>query len=313
MTSGIVYFNAKPIEIRNDYMNATALCQANGKDFSDWRGNKGTTEFLAELTFTAGIPADRLVISREGRHGGTWVHRRVWYQLGQWCNAKCAVWVSGLLEQYHEEFTRAAFGEPVPLDQLSLLDRPARTDDADDDGTPAVLEDDPPVVRLPPLAAAAAGDITALREADRWLHAEGGWGPMWTDDSSLEAKLLTKLAHDVAELIKTVNEKLSLGTTAALDQIGLDVLDLATAHRFDRGRIADIHEKVSQLTEHFHINGPELAREAQDIIANVAERRHIQPTTCICHIRRQASRKQTYYMPCPVHEPSLPESQGWGR
>src|SRR5215471_2227971 len=301
MTSGIVYYNAKPIEIRNDYMNATALCQANGKEFAHWRENAATQEFLNELSVNIGIPILRLVVShRGGKREGTFVHRRVWYQLGQWCNAKCAVWVSGLLEQYHEEFTRAAFGEPVPLDQISLFDMPPRSDE--DDGTPAILTDDAPITKLPPLADAAAGDVSALQAADRWLHAEGGWGEMWSDDSSIENKLLAKLAHDVGELIRTVNEKLSAGMASALEQVGIDLADLASAHRFERGKIADLHAMVSQLTEHFHVHGPELVRETQDVVAAVAERR-VTPLKCICHVRRQPSRRQTYYMPCPVHEP----------
>lgn len=60
------------------YVNATAMCNAVGKLFADYRRLKATDEFLKELASDMGIPISQLVLSFKGNttqyQQGTWVH-----------------------------------------------------------------------------------------------------------------------------------------------------------------------------------------------------------------------------------------------
>jgi len=93
-------FNGKQIEQRGDdgYMDATAMCKANKKQWGHYWANKTTQEFLTELASVIGIPMTGLVqIKQGGKSGeqGTYVHPRVATHLAQWCSPKFAVVVSG--------------------------------------------------------------------------------------------------------------------------------------------------------------------------------------------------------------------------
>ena len=103
----IEHYQGMPVafRVKDRYANATALCQANGKFFNNYYENKTTKEFLAALSRSTGIPVDVLVqIRMDGPNieRGTWVHPKVAYNLAQWCNAECAVWVVNVLDHLHE-------------------------------------------------------------------------------------------------------------------------------------------------------------------------------------------------------------------
>ena len=79
------------------YINATAMCQAAGKQFKHYNENKATRDFLAELAIEVGIPTSMLVQSIHGgdiHFQGSWVHPQVAIHLGQWVSPKFAVQVS---------------------------------------------------------------------------------------------------------------------------------------------------------------------------------------------------------------------------
>jgi hypothetical protein len=85
------------------YVNATAICQAVGKLFADYRRLTTTKAFLDELSKSMGIPIDQLVYTvvtgpNEGR--GTWVHPDVAINLGQWCSPKFAVAVAKWVREW---------------------------------------------------------------------------------------------------------------------------------------------------------------------------------------------------------------------
>jgi len=98
MTNITRTFNGTPIGQRDDgYLNATAMCKANGKEWSNYRQNDTTSEFLEALESSLGIPRGLLVVSvtkgpNEGR--GTWVHPQAAYHLAQWCSPAFAVQVT---------------------------------------------------------------------------------------------------------------------------------------------------------------------------------------------------------------------------
>lgn len=111
-------FNDVAIGQRLDgYLNATAMCRANGKLWGHYWATDTAQEFAAELSGSIGIPIDLLVSSittgpNAGR--GTWVHPQIGYHLAQWCSAKFAVQVT---EWIHDIKTKGYATAPgVDLD-----------------------------------------------------------------------------------------------------------------------------------------------------------------------------------------------------
>ncbi len=80
-----------PQRITDGYINATALCKASGKKFSDYSRRKNTELFLDELFLATGIPVRSMVVAEKG---GTWVHPDIAVNLAQWLSPKFAVAVS---------------------------------------------------------------------------------------------------------------------------------------------------------------------------------------------------------------------------
>jgi len=87
------------------YLDATAMCKANGKQFKHYLENQSTTDFLKVLSLNVGIPTFKLIESKPGRYGGSWVHPQVSINLAQWCSPKFAVlvteWVFELMTKGH--------------------------------------------------------------------------------------------------------------------------------------------------------------------------------------------------------------------
>ena len=79
------------------FVNATAMCKADGKQFADYARLGITRAFLSELSSDMGIPMSGLVVTIRGgppEAQGTWVHPDVAINLGQWCSPKFAVAVA---------------------------------------------------------------------------------------------------------------------------------------------------------------------------------------------------------------------------
>ncbi|MET4219571.1 hypothetical protein ABIB00_004794 [Bradyrhizobium sp. LB14.3] len=88
---------------RDGYVNATAVCQAAGREFKHYNENKTTKDFVAALSAEVRIPASGLIQIMKGgdiRIQGSWVHPQVAIHLAQWLSVKFAVqvshWVYGL-------------------------------------------------------------------------------------------------------------------------------------------------------------------------------------------------------------------------
>lgn len=85
------------------YINATAMCQASGKQFNDYFRLKASQAFLEELSTETGIPVSGLVVTSKGGiilNQGTWVHPDVAIHLAQWCSPKFAVQVSRWVREW---------------------------------------------------------------------------------------------------------------------------------------------------------------------------------------------------------------------
>ncbi|MER9623295.1 KilA-N domain-containing protein [Mesorhizobium sp. M0222] len=82
---------------KDGYINATAMCQAAGKEWSGYKRLATTADFLVALESVLQINRTDLVQSISGgdpRLQGTWVHPQVAINLAQWCSAEFAVKVS---------------------------------------------------------------------------------------------------------------------------------------------------------------------------------------------------------------------------
>ena len=70
------------------YVNATELCRAVGKEFTDYTGQDYTQEFLAVLSSMTGLTLSQLIQTREGE---IWIHPIVTVNFGTWLSPKIAV------------------------------------------------------------------------------------------------------------------------------------------------------------------------------------------------------------------------------
>lgn len=92
-------FNATPVPQRasDGYINATAMCKAAGKRWSNYIENAGSKAFVNALSSDLGIPTSVLINSMRGGHPdkqGTYVHPQVAVHLAQWLSPEFAVQVS---------------------------------------------------------------------------------------------------------------------------------------------------------------------------------------------------------------------------
>jgi hypothetical protein len=99
-------WNNTPISRRStdEYVNATAMCKANGKQWNDyWRLDRAT-EYLEALSSETGISVSNLcLVTKGGAYQGTWVHPQVAIDLARWISAPFAVWMDGWLLAKVEE------------------------------------------------------------------------------------------------------------------------------------------------------------------------------------------------------------------
>ena len=118
------------IPIRKDGMvNATELCKAGNKKFNHYHNLKQTQEFIKELEIMEKIPESKLIIVKHGgdfsksvinnllnsKVHGTWIHRKVAYNLAQWISPYFAVQVSKILD---ELFTKGEVKLQRPIHKL---------------------------------------------------------------------------------------------------------------------------------------------------------------------------------------------------
>lgn len=97
------------------YVNATAMCKANGKLWKNYHQNDRTQAYIAALAGVAGIPAtgnDGVVQTAKGGRPeiqGTWIHPRLAIDLARWISPEFAVWMDGwFLEWIQGRATAAA-------------------------------------------------------------------------------------------------------------------------------------------------------------------------------------------------------------
>jgi len=82
----------------DNYINATQLCQAGGKQFNDWFRLNSSKQLLNEAADDIDIPISQLVDIKKRNSGAfdydTWIHPDLAIQLAQWISSKFALQVS---------------------------------------------------------------------------------------------------------------------------------------------------------------------------------------------------------------------------
>lgn len=138
-------WNDTPIGRRpsDGYVNATAMCKANGKKLNHYLDLDRTSDYLNALeaslvaqtpceSAVAGIPVTgvSLIEIRQGGNNpesqGTWVHPQVAVDLARWISPKFAVWMDGwfleAVQQPRPQPTPAAWSIG-PMETLGLIER----------------------------------------------------------------------------------------------------------------------------------------------------------------------------------------------
>ena len=91
-------WNDTPIQRRttDGYVNATAMCKANVKNWSAYRETDRCQGYIDALSDSSDFRGTNLIESRSGNGGGTWVHPQVAVDLARWISAPFAVWMEKL-------------------------------------------------------------------------------------------------------------------------------------------------------------------------------------------------------------------------
>jgi len=87
----------------NNYINATQLCQAGGKQFNDWFRLNTTKQLINEAESETGISVSQLIDIKKGNSSefnqGSWIHPDLAIQLAQWLSPKFALQISKWIRQ----------------------------------------------------------------------------------------------------------------------------------------------------------------------------------------------------------------------
>lgn len=109
-------WNGTPIYCRrtDGYVNATAMCKANGKHWNNYFQTDRATTYLEALSRSLGIQVTSLYIAKPGE--GTWVHPQVAVDLSRWISAPFAVWMDQwFLEELWGQASQAQDTQPLPF------------------------------------------------------------------------------------------------------------------------------------------------------------------------------------------------------
>ena len=110
-------YNGQNINQRSDgYLNASQMCIANGKLFSDWNRGKSTKAYVACLSEAMGIPIADLIVVQNGNQ--TWIHPSLAINLARWISPAFAVWCDGHI--FNLMSTGSTTLEIEPIEEMKL-------------------------------------------------------------------------------------------------------------------------------------------------------------------------------------------------
>lgn len=88
---------------KDGYINGTKICQTAGKRMTRWINSKETEELMRILSLEMNIPINNLIEIKKGgvpKIQGTWIHRRLATNLGQWCSIYFSVQITKWIEEW---------------------------------------------------------------------------------------------------------------------------------------------------------------------------------------------------------------------
>lgn len=83
---------------RDNFIDATLLCQSAGKEFKDYYRLKSTKDFLKSLRSI--LKSVKEIVQIVGGNGHTWVHPRVATDIAYWCSRHFGCLVTGWIEEW---------------------------------------------------------------------------------------------------------------------------------------------------------------------------------------------------------------------
>ena len=120
-------WNNTPIGRRpsDGYVNATAMCQANGREWFTYARSARSKEYIAALEDVPQICGAPLVQSISGGRAeeqGTWIHPRLAVDLARWISPEFAVWMDGwFLETIQQPQPSPVTWSISPMETLGLI------------------------------------------------------------------------------------------------------------------------------------------------------------------------------------------------
>jgi hypothetical protein len=92
-----------PIDFTNEqniYLNATKTAKAFGKRLDKWKESPQTLEYIEALESNYHEKGElKLIVSKEGRYGGTWIHKKLVIMFARWLSPDFAVWCDFQIEE----------------------------------------------------------------------------------------------------------------------------------------------------------------------------------------------------------------------
>lgn len=109
--------------IPKGYVNATAMCKANGKLLGSWNRLGGSKRYVSALAGSMQIHIDQLVIGNESEginiERGTWVHPEVAIEIARWISPEFNVWANRVIRLVlADQFTPKTADAAIAQQQL---------------------------------------------------------------------------------------------------------------------------------------------------------------------------------------------------
>lgn len=122
-------WNGTPIARRttDGYVNATAMCRANEKQWHDYWRTDRATEYLEALEAETGITVSNLCLTTKGgANQGTWIHPQVAVDLARWISAPFAVFMDRWFLEELERRSLAEDNQPLALSPIEAIGTAAK-------------------------------------------------------------------------------------------------------------------------------------------------------------------------------------------
>lgn len=193
-------WNGTPISRRttDGYVNATAMCKANGKRWNNYFERDSASSYLETLSSVTGIPVTGfggLVQVRQGGAAqGTWIHPRVAIDLARWISPSFAVWMDGWFLDELEKRTAGTAGSAPKQGQIEswrhFHDRIDITHSSVPSGYFCVFQESAPMI-VPMIRA----DVIVSDQVVPDISVGLVWGNYWKDNN-LHLKYGDRISYD---------------------------------------------------------------------------------------------------------------------